>query len=285
MFLLAVIVSLPLTRAAVMNAEQRALALHVLHVGLHGDAFWPAMHAAEALTIAGQGDEVRRSLLPRLDVETDDQRRGGLARELVRAGDHRRAVVMFAILDLPDPYGHVHAAESLFKVGWRGDGFQLWTAFTQVENPTLKLMAAAALAAHGEGRDQAAAMRYLRSFLATAPDPAMFRLAAWVLGRVGEESDIALIRGRLGDATDPRHRAMLDHAMAALGDEAGREQLLANLTSGDEWIRTAAATFAGEIGAMEAVPQLISQLYDEYDDARIRAAQALFMLENQSASL
>ncbi len=277
------IIALSTAASEVMTAAQREKALRVLHTGLHSDAFWPAMHAAEALTIAGQGDEVRRTLLPRLDVETDDQRRCGLARELVRAGDHRRALVMFAILDSPDPHGHVHAAESLFKVGWRGRGTQLWTAFTQVENPTLKLMAAAALAKHGDDSDQEAALRYLRSHLATAPDPVMFRLSAWVLGRVGSAGDVALIRGRLGDATDPKHRAMLHHAMAALGDPFGREQLLANLTSADPWIRTAAATFAGETGVVEAAPQLISQLYDEHEDARIRAAQALFTLEKLTA--
>lgn len=263
----------------IMDRDTRENALLVLHSGLEGAAFWPAMHAAEALTIAGQGDEVRRKLLQRLDVETDDQRRCGLAREMVRAGDYRRQIVLFAILDSPNPYGHVHAAESLFKVGWRGSGSQLWTAFKQVENPRLRLMAAAALAAHGDESEKAAALRYLRGHLATAADPDLFRLSAWVLGRVGGPEDIAVLRSRLGDATDPRHTAMLHHAMAALGDAFGRERLLENLTSPDAWIRTAAATFAGEIGATEAVPQLISQLYDEHDDARIRAAQALFTIE------
>jgi len=268
-----------LTAEPAMDRATREKALLVLHTGLHGDAFWPAMHAAEALTIAGQGREVRRTLLPRLDVETDDQRRCGLAREMVRAGDHQRAVVLFAILDSPSPYGHVHAAESLFKVGWRGSGTQLWTAFQQVENPRLRLMAAAALARHGHDREQAAALEYLRRHLATAADPDLFRLSAWVLGRVGSAADIDLLRSRLGDATDPRHLAMLHHAMAALGDRYGQSQLMDNLTSTDPWIRTAAATFAGEIGLSEAVPQLISQLYDEHDDARIRAAQALFTIE------
>ncbi len=97
----------------------------VLRQGLTGDDFWPAMHAAESLTFAGQTQEVRKHLLPKLDTATDDQRRCGLARELARAGDEEKSTLLLEILRKNNPHGHVHAAKSLFKVGWPGDGTEL----------------------------------------------------------------------------------------------------------------------------------------------------------------
>ena len=93
------------------------------------DDFWPAVHAAEALTIGGAGREVLANFGPRLEQETDDQRRCGLARELVRAGDYARLSVLLDVLAKDDAHGHTHAAESLFKVGEVGDGRMLRRRF------------------------------------------------------------------------------------------------------------------------------------------------------------
>ncbi|HTN02138.1 MAG TPA: hypothetical protein VL132_09685, partial [Planctomycetaceae bacterium] len=60
--------------------------MQVLRDGFKSDEFWPSMHAAEGLTVAGYGAEVRQALPARIPAETDDQRKCGLARELVRAG-------------------------------------------------------------------------------------------------------------------------------------------------------------------------------------------------------
>ncbi len=64
------------------------------------------LHADEAMTLAGAGEEVRQRLGPRLEKEEDDQRRCGLARELVRAGDRERVAVLFGILAGKETYGH-----------------------------------------------------------------------------------------------------------------------------------------------------------------------------------
>src|SRR5690606_38121574 len=80
--------------------EQRCL--RVLREGLKSDEFWPSMHAAEALTLAGRGNEVRAHLLPLLPQESDDQRRCGLARELVRTGARQYAAIMLDILNAAD---------------------------------------------------------------------------------------------------------------------------------------------------------------------------------------
>src|SRR5262245_17693172 len=99
-----------------LDEPTRNRCLGVLRAGLGSDEFWPAMHAAEALTLAGHGAEVRAALAPRLPGEGDDQRRCGLARELVRSGDLAPTRVMIDILAGANPHGHVHACESLFKV-------------------------------------------------------------------------------------------------------------------------------------------------------------------------
>ena len=102
----------------------REQALAILRAGLQARDeanFWPAMHAAEGLTLAGHGCEVRKALEPWLATETDARRRCGLARELIRAGDLSKVGDLARILTSPDSYGHIHAAESLFKVGEVGD--------------------------------------------------------------------------------------------------------------------------------------------------------------------
>ncbi|MBA4182379.1 MAG: hypothetical protein C0506_17495, partial [Anaerolinea sp.] len=69
--------------AVAKDEKDRCIAL--LRGGLASEEFWPAMHAAEALTLAEEGESVVKGLRPRLPLETNDQRRCGLARELVRA--------------------------------------------------------------------------------------------------------------------------------------------------------------------------------------------------------
>lgn len=254
--------------------------LKVLREGLRSEEFWPSIHAAEALTLAGRGGEVRKHLEPLLGREADDQRRCGLARELVRAGDRDRAKVLFDILESDDPHGHVHAAESLYKVGWKGRRDALEAAFQQTENLRLRLMAAAALAKH---QDDRRAMEFLRVTLREHQDPEIVRIAAWVIGRVGEARDRRLIRGRIPDMAEALQRAFLDHALAALGDPDGQTALLRNLSSAEGSIRTYAATFAGEIGLMQAKSRLIEMLDDPHLDARLRAAQALLVLSGEGS--
>ncbi len=262
-----------------LDSEMRQRCMTVLEEGMRADDFWPAMHAAEALTLGGQGEVVRAFLEPKLSTETDDQKRCGLARELVRAGDSPQSSVIMDILSSADPHGHVHAAESLYKVGWSGDSAPLNRAFANLDNVRLRLMAAAALAKHGQGSAREESFAFLRQNLRDEKDPAVFRLSAWVLGRIGEDKDCDLIRSRLDDANhDALVHAFLEHALAALGDPQGRQALLANFESSDPAIRTYAAVFAGESGISQAAPFLIRQLDDENLDARIRAAQALLLL-------
>lgn len=253
--------------------ELKARCVKILREGMKSDEFWPSIHAAEGLTLAGHGDEVREYLGPKLPAEKDDQQRCGLARELVRAGDREKAQVMLDILAGDDPYGHVHAAESLYKVDDIGDGKAMKRAAKQTENIKLHLMASAALARKGNKK----AMKQLRARLSDE-DAETRKLAAWVLGRIGDESDIPQIRKNIEASPDAISRAYNEHSLAALGDADGLRALVANLQDDDPAICTYAATFAGDAKQVSVAPSLVPLLDHENIDVRVRAAQSLMVL-------
>ncbi|HRX78035.1 MAG: HEAT repeat domain-containing protein [Planctomycetaceae bacterium] len=256
-----------------LSDELQARCLKVLRDGMTSDEFWPSIHAAEGLTLAGHGEEVRAYLEPKLPAEKDDQQRCGLARELVRAGDRDKAQIMLDILAGDDPHGHVHAAESLYKVDEIGDGKAMRKAAKQTENIKLHLMALAALARTGNKK----AMKQLRTRLSD-DDPETRKLSAWILGRIGDASDIPQIRKNIETAPDAISRAYNEHSLAALGDAEGLRALVANLQDDDPAIRTYAATFAGDTKQVSIGPKLIPLLDHENIDVRVRAAQSLMVL-------
>jgi sialidase-1 len=263
-----------------LDDSVRDRCLEVLRAGLRGEEFWPSMHAAEGLTLGGYGEEVIQFVEPLLATETDDQHRCGIARELVRAGDKAKAEVMLKILEGEDSYGHGHAAESLYKVFEIGDGEALRRAFQQSDNVTLKLMSAGALGRCGNPD----AFVFLRKSLQNE-DFSVLRIAAWILGRIGDSSDIPRLKEQLPRCEDPLLRAYVNCSLAALGDADGLAALTANLTDSIPDIRTYSATFAGDAGATGAADKLISLLEDEHPDAAIRAAQTLLMFANPTPPL
>jgi len=270
------------SKPAISQALQRRCR-SILRDGLQGEDFWPSIHAAEGLTLGGQQAAVIDFLRPKLDDETDAQKRCGLARELVRAGDRTYVAEMIRILESKDPHGHVHAAESLYKVHGCGNGRELEQAFTTSDNMVLRLMAAAALARSGRGD----ALNFVRDQLVN-PDHKLSRIAAWIIARVGDRTDISRLKravsGRRDDGKvippvgDPLSRAYFDHALALLGDAEARRALMRNLESDSPDIRTYAAVFAGEARMTEAIPRLAGLLEDPHPDARFRSAQALLEL-------
>jgi sialidase-1 len=231
------------------------------------------MHAAEGLTLGGHGADVLRALPSRLTVDRDDQRRCGLARELVRAGDRSCVSVLLDILAGDDPHGHIHAAESLYKVCEIGDGEALRRVFETGDNVRLRQMAAGALGRCGNPR----AMDYLRTTLSD-PDPDLNHLSAWILGVIGDASDLPQLRKNVESVADPLHRSYHEHALAVLGDAGGLAALERNLSHADPAVRTYAATFAGDARAVRLAAKLTALLDDPHFDARIRAAQSLLAL-------
>ena len=231
------------------------------------------MHAAEALTLAGGGAEVRSLLEPKLKTEQDDQHRCGLARELMRAGDRSKSAIMLDILSGSNPYGHVHACESLYKLNEIGDGTLMRAAMKATENSKKMLMAAAALARWGNPQAYVLLRRSLGS-----DDDDTARIAAWVLARIGDERDIPPLRKRLQRADDRMLQVYLEHALATLGDAQGLAALARNLDDEDAAIRTYAATFAADARATSTAGRLTELLDDKTLDVRVRAAQSLVVL-------
>jgi len=246
-------------------------ALVVLREGLNSGQFWPSMHAAEALSRASHGAEVRAALESRLPQEPDDQRRCGLARELYRAGDRSAAATLFEVLGSANPHAHVHAAESLYKLRLVGDGRALQAAFTEQSPPQLRIMAAGALAAHGD----ATAMQFVRSSL-TSRDRETARTAVWLLGSIGQPRDLVALRVALAREADASMRMSIALAMATLGDPAGLRLLKQGLRAPEASIRAQSAASAAEVAADPELISLLTGLLGDPDlDVRIRAAQAL----------
>ncbi len=267
-----VLLACPSAAQEPLTTETRDECLKVLRAALAGDEFWPAMHAAEALTLAGQGAEVRDALLPRLKTETDHQRRCGLAREITRTGDRTVLGELWKILADEKSNGRVHAAESLFKIAEVGDGRLLRAAMAQEDNLKLKLMAAAALGRCGN----LAAIERVRKELGN-DDREIRKIAAWILGFLDRRATEPL-KKLLAAETDPLARAYFANALACARNADGRKVLGENLSSDDPAVRTYSADFAGYARAAGFRPRLMEMLRDENVDVRVRAAQSLIAL-------
>ena len=257
-----------------LSPETKSRCIVTLNEAIHSEDFPTAIHAAEALTRAGRAHEVTAPITQRLANETDDRKKCVWARELVRAGDASKVGVMLDVLSKPDAYAHVHAAESLYKVDAMGDGNALRAATRKGRDPILQIMAAGALAKHGDR----GAMKLLRARL-TDPDLTTGRIAAWVLGRIGDSSDIPALRDGARRSSDDLTRCYFEHSLAALGDAEGLKALERNLNNENELIRAYAATFAGDAGAVALAPKLVPLLDDPLTDVRVRACQTLLVFD------
>ena len=264
-------VTLAAEPAITLDPAVREKCLALLNAGLRSDEFWPAMHAAEALTYSGETAVVLKEL--KAKTATDDQQRCGLAREAIRAGERDLAEILLAILADPKSIGRVHAAESLFKVGEIGDGQALRAAAAQEADLKLKLMAAAALARSGDKDSLALIRKYVLH-----RDRETRKVAVWILGQIGSASDLPAIREALKIEDDELAQAYCANALACLGDAEGRRLLRKNLDSANPAVRTYAADFAGQARAGDTRDRLIELLADGTLDVQIRAAQSLILL-------
>jgi sialidase-1 len=256
-----------------LSSELRERCLTILQTGLASDEFWPAMHAAEAMTLAGAGRDVVASLSARLPQEKDDQRRCGLARELIRAGERDYLPLLFQILADEQSNGRTHAAESLYKLGETGDGQLLRAAMSQTTIIPLQIMAAGAMAKAGDPM----AMELLRKQL-RAEDKTARNLSAWILGRHGNASDVEVIQTAMTSETDEMSLTFLTVSLACLNEHKGRIALMQHLNAENNAARTMAAEFAGISRTVEAREKLIQLLDDPFADVRIRSAQSLIAL-------
>lgn len=266
------------TRPQSVDPQLISECLSTLRSGLASDEFWPAMHAAEALTYADAGPEVIAALKDRLPNEQDDQRRCGLVRELYRAGDHSHLKILFDVLGNPSSKGRTHAAESLYKIGQTADKSLLREAMNQSDNIPLQIMAAAALVKADDPNAKDLVRRQLQS-----PEPTARNLSAWVIGRHGNKDDATIVKALLQKETsaaskDEMSITFLAVSLATLGDSDGRAALMNQLSSPNPTARAMAAEFAGLSRTTEALEKLTELLKDSALDVRIRSAQSIIAL-------
>ena len=264
--------------AQALPSEIRDRCMAILRSGLESSEFWPSMHAAEALTQAGSGAEVIAHLKGLLPTEKDDQRRCGLARELVRAGDKSYLPVLFQVLADESSKGRGHAAESLFKLRETGDGKLLRAAMNQTEVVPLRIMAAGALAQAGD----AEAISLLRGELKTENTTAR-NLSAWVLGRYGDASDQPALLAAMKVEADEMSHTFLALSLACLNNTDGRAALIKHLDSPNNTARSMATEFIGISRTYEAHSRVIELLDDPFLDVQIRAGHALITLSQAAA--
>lgn len=253
-----------------LDDATREKCLTVLREALSSDQFWPAMHAAEALSQNERGEEVLKALAKR--TPEGEKQRCGLARESVRAGEKAKVETLFAVLADLKSDGRIHAAESLFKISMIGDGTSLRAALTDSE-PRLQLMAAAALARSGDTTARSIPRKHLGHADKTAR-----MIAAWVLGQTGTADDIPAIRASVPADATILGKAFVSQAMARLGDAEAIKQLGQDLGSKDAEVRAYTAEAVGATKATQHQPALVKLLDDENLDVRVRAAQSLLLL-------
>ena len=256
-----------------LSPERRARCLEVLRDGMTAKPFWPAMHAAEALTEAGCAEEVRESLQKRLDGEREIVKRVGLARELVRAGDRSKLAVLRKVLLRPYSRAQMAAVESLFYIGEVGDLQLLQGALSRRRRPRLQVVAAAALAQGGHRQGMDALRRAL-----TGRESRCRGWAAWGLGRVGAPADLERLRQLATHERNPYVQCRLAGALARHGNADALRTLGAFLESGKPSLVANALVFLREARTPAFRGRVAALLDSSFPDVRIRAAHALLAL-------
>jgi MFS family permease len=106
-------------------------------------------------------------------------------------------------------------------------------------------------------------------------EPALSVIAAWALGRIGDERAVAALRTGL----QAPYRSVRGHcarSLGTLGDQEVRAQLVAGLRAEpDTGLRIAYAAALGKLGAREAIGEILSLLAESHDEgARMELALA-----------
>ena len=255
------------TNNAALRGKCISVCKEAFDVGTDDD-FWARMHAAEALTAADQTQWVKNKLRQMLKHGWNAQHMCGLCREMVRAGADEYEQPMVSVLMRPEYGGATHAAESLFKVGKLGQR-DLMEKAAAGKDPVLGMMACAALVRAGD-RDK---LQRRREGLTSAVERER-GVACWVLGQIGEDSDIPGIRQASADWTGEA-KVSARVALARLGDPQCRERIFDLLKDGEEKHLTAVCEALAAMKLKAARPHLIPLLDDARLDVRVRAAHAL----------
>jgi HEAT repeat protein len=110
-------------------------------------------------------------------------------------------------------------------------------------------------------------------------EPALSVIAAWALGRIGDQQALPALR----DGLDAEYRSIRAHcarSLGSLGDSTAVPLLLDRLRSEtDSDLRVAFASALGALDVQEAAPELLAMLHEsQNEDARLELALALARL-------
>jgi SSS family solute:Na+ symporter len=288
--LIAVLIAICLVPAAQADDAEvthamRDTALAVLQETLGRESRWIKVHAAEHLLALGYPQGVQAAFeAERTDHENEPQYRIGIWRVLARCADEPRDRAAWinrikAVLADPAATDHVHAAESLAKLGASATdpAFRATIDRAAAEDPRAAVFARWLLAGSGD----AAALAALGETL-NASDPQARFLAAYGLQWL-KPRDPAIWRTLCEAARrerDPAARMYLLSAAVVLApSEAEGAPFHASLVeaanSGSSADRTVACSALAVRGTRADVPLLNSWMSDADPDTRAAAAAAL----------
>lgn len=111
-------------------------------------------------------------------------------------------------------------------------------------------------------------------------DPSLSVIAAWALGRIGDESALPALRDCLQNS---RYHSVQAHVARSLGSIGDRQSIpaLVNMIQGDTdmGVKVACASALGKLGAVQVTGDLLDILYrDRYPDSRREMSLALARL-------
>ncbi|MCE5186883.1 MAG: hypothetical protein LLF76_12235 [Planctomycetaceae bacterium] len=235
------------------------------------------MHAAEGLTQTGDPNIVIQSLSTMLATEGDDQKRCGLAREILRAGDESKISVLVEILSNRESNGRTHAAENLFKVQRIGDLELMIECANDTHNPSLQLWALANLIKS----DHMEYLPMLRQFL-NSQSTFERAMAAYLLGQLGDKNEIDRIKEGAEQTADLDALFFYNAGVIYLKDSDATEKLKTYLDDENKTIRALSAYTVGSLVICSCQQKLITLLDDREEDVRIRSAHALLSMYNRS---
>lgn len=231
------------------------------------------MHAAEALSDLGRGQEVIRELEADFSHVPNVTHRVGLAREWVRAGDDSKVRVLVAELADLNSAGRIHAAESLWKLGRVGDEQVLIQAARHSDNLSLRIYASAAYLRSSD--EPAREIDTIVDGLMDSHSIDCVR-AAFVLGRIDYPEAAEVLRKHI----DPLSKDSLEYAfgLMSIGLQSGFLSAGDVMLLAEHEIPGVRAQFAHILPEL-LIPSgdLVLQklLFDEDLDVRIRASHTV----------
>ena len=262
--------------AYLLTANMHDKCMEVLREGLHSNEFWPSVIASEGLIRAGYGFEAMSVLEKKLEQETGDVYRTGLARALVRSGNRNGVVLLQDILLSGDQTAKIEAVKSMFYVADVADESLLREVYNESRNDALHIYTAGVLAlTRGEST-----LDEVRQGLKSS-DPAVRIAAADIIPVLGtSERDTTQLISNLDQSNTDLETIYLLRALSILDHTPSQVKLTRLLRHEDPTIRAKAVASVAEAWMVYLSEHIFSSLDDPSLEVRVQAAQTLLTLND-----